>query len=150
MSSVTLEPTTTTDNAVPLNHRQFPELEPTKASLKRLHQQQLSHHGPSPKTQQIAIMDVLGGFDQILIQLLASDAFIDQNQLNSLHQIIDNPQHYIQIPLQTQSKIIQNLVHNEDKGFEQSITYTFNDGDILLFSLLQKQTAIKIRKILSK
>merc|ERR1712228_1073699 len=72
------------------------DVNPTKMTLKNLHDSHLSIYGSSTKQQQHAIIDELGGADQILTALLESNAFFDDKTLKSLHHIINNSQNYNQ------------------------------------------------------
>ena len=123
---------------------------PSKRSLLKLHERHLSIDGSSTKKQKHAIVEALGGTDQILSTLLKSNALINDEQLESLHQIISNPHNYS--PLQsTQSKANQNKSITEvtaDKGYGQTIKYSFFDNDMLLHKLFNKRMASNIKQIL--
>ena len=126
------------------------EMKPTKASLQRLHEHQLSIYGSSTKEQKHAIVEALGGADQILSTLFKSNALIDDEQLESLHQIISNPQKYSRSQ-PTQTKINQNISITEvtaDKGYGQAIKHSFYDNDMLLYNLFNKRMASNIKQIL--
>ena len=62
-----------------------------KLSLQKLHEAQISIYGSSTKDQKDAIIEALGGADQILTSLLKSNAIIEQNKLDSLNNIFENP-----------------------------------------------------------
>ena len=96
----------------------------TKATLKHK-LRTLSHR------QQDAILSALGGLECIVSTLLTSDANLDSKQLHSLDAILSDQEH--------QAHKVQKSI-----SAEQKLEYTFNDEDIILYSLFSAATAQKI------
>ena len=121
------------------------ETKPTKASLQRLHEDHLSIYGSSTKEQKMAVGNVLGGVDEILSALLKSNALINDEKLETLHEIISNPQNSFDAQSH-KSKIKQNKLMIEDEGKQQILN--FDDSDMLLFTVFNQERAIRIKHTL--
>ena len=123
---------------------------PTKTSLKQLHDEQLSIDGPSSKEQEDAIIDALGGIDELLQNICASDIAIDEERLENLEHIIGNPHIYHHRTVSTKHAIIKNPKTMETHDLQKkSITYEFVDDDMILYKLFNKKRANMIRSILT-
>ena len=119
---------------------------PSKVSLLKLHEDQLSIYGSSTKEQKDAILGALGGADEVLKALLTSNALINDEQLKALHQIISNPRGHSDSQSR-ESKMVRNSME-KDKGYKPAIKMKFYDRDMLLFTVLNRRRATKIRSIL--
>ena len=121
---------------------------PTKALLQQLHDKQLSTFGPSSKEQKDAIVDALGGVDELLQCIWSSDIAIDEERLERLEHIIGNPHIY-------HHHAATNYAFSRDPpGMEtfdlnnKLIKYEFVDDDMILYRLFNKRRAKKIKSIL--
>eukprot|EP01084_Bolivina_argentea_P127598 225616_1 len=82
----------------------------TKSLLRSIHSRQLIQN-ESNNMHKEAILSTLGGIDKLLSTLLESNAIMTQNQLHSLHNIINNTQ---------ETKSIDQISANiNDKGHTQ-------------------------------
>eukprot|EP01084_Bolivina_argentea_P169661 294096_1 len=115
----------------------------TKSMLDKIHRGQLKD-GHSNNAQKDEIINSLGGIDEILSNLLGSNANINQKQLQSLHHILCIPHHQ-----QQTTSIKRTSTNIEDRVHGQRITFEFSNDDILLFSLCSEKTATNITKIIN-
>lgn len=105
----------------------------TKDSLKQLHEEQLASHGQTSNEQKDAIIDALGGIDELLQCIWESDITLNDAKLDALQNIIGNKQ------------------MNEDQdrhAYAKTIQYKFNDDDMILYKLFNEERAIKLHSIL--
>eukprot|EP01084_Bolivina_argentea_P226400 382449_1 len=101
----------------------------SKELLRNLHRRRLIN-GQTNSVHQEAIIDVLGGIDNILQHFLTSNAILDEQQLDFLHHIIANTSHNKQ-----QTTTINAVSQpQEDKAHITipAFTYTFKDEDSFL------------------
>ena len=119
---------------------------PSKVSLLKLHEDQLSIYGSSTKEQKDAILRALGGADEVLRALLTSDALINDEQLKALHQIISNPRGHSDSQSR-ESKMVR-ASKMEHKGYKPAIKLVFYDRDMLLFTVFNRRRATKVKSIL--
>eukprot|EP01083_Nonionella_stella_P211291 764117_1 len=103
----------------------------TKSVLNKIHQHQLVNNAPSNNVQKEAIIVALGGIDQIVSNLLESNAILNDKSLFSLYNIITNTHYYTQAT----TIIKTNSANIEDKGYKKTLTFRFNDKDILLYNI---------------
>eukprot|EP01083_Nonionella_stella_P160709 525597_1 len=111
----------------------------SKELLASTHRRQLMN-GETNNVHHEAIIDVLGGIDDILQHLLTSNVILDQQQLDSLHHIII-----------TNTTINAMLPPPEDKThiLMPTLTCTFKDEDSFLFLIFGQENATKILHILN-
>eukprot|EP01083_Nonionella_stella_P176956 620600_1 len=111
----------------------------SKELLASIHRRQLMN-GERNNVHHEAIIDVLGGIDDILQHLLTSNVILDQQQLDSLHHIII-----------TNTTINAMLPPPEDKThiLMPTLTCTFKDEDSFLFLIFGQENATKILHILN-
>eukprot|EP01083_Nonionella_stella_P273578 928101_1 len=107
----------------------------SKELLAEIHRCQLMN-GKRNTVHQEAIVDALGGIDDILQNLLTSNAVLDEPQLDSLRMIIE--QNTINAVSQPQ----------EDKA-HITITYTFREEDSFLFTVFGQENGEKILRMLN-
>eukprot|EP01083_Nonionella_stella_P086321 239779_1 len=117
----------------------------SKELLETLHRHQLMN-GETNDVHREAIVNALGGIDEILQHLFASNA-IDQHQLESLHHIIANTSH--ENTQTTTINAVPTSPPQEDKTYHHSFTYTFKDEDSLLFAIFGQENGNKILDILN-
>eukprot|EP01083_Nonionella_stella_P160805 525950_1 len=118
----------------------------SKELLRNLHRRRLIN-GQTNSVHQEAIIDALGGIDNILQHLLTSNAILDEQQLDSLHHIIANTSHNKQ-----QTTTINAVSQpQEDKAHITipAFTYTFKDEDSFLFTIFGQENGTKILHILN-
>eukprot|EP01083_Nonionella_stella_P273580 928103_1 len=117
----------------------------SKELLENIHRHQLTN-GESNDAHQEAIIQTLGGIDDILQLLFTSNAVLDQMQLDSLHAIINNTSSKNQLQLQTTINQDNASSQQEDKTYHiyKTFTYTFKDEDSLLFTIFEQENANKI------
>eukprot|EP01084_Bolivina_argentea_P258029 434839_1 len=118
----------------------------TKSWLNTIYQHQLVNNGPSNNAQKEEIIVALGGIDQIVSNLLESNTILNEKSLFSIHNIIANAHNY------TQTNTINktNSANIEDKGYKKTLTFRFNDKDILLYNIcmFNKKIATNIINLL--
>eukprot|EP01084_Bolivina_argentea_P283920 486404_1 len=108
----------------------------TKSTLKTIHDRQLMN-GQSNNLQKEAIISTLGGIDQILSDLVESNAHFNHKQLQSLHNIITGSYNNTQtntININTTTKNI------EDKGYERRLEQAHNKLENVLSAVKFYQT----------
>eukprot|EP01083_Nonionella_stella_P160806 525952_1 len=118
----------------------------SKELLRNLHRRRLIN-GQTNSVHQEAIIDALGGIDNILQHLLTSNAILDEQQLDFLHHIIANTSHNKQ-----QTTTINAVSQpQEDKAHITipAFTYTFKDEDSFLFTIFGQENGTKILHILN-
>eukprot|EP01083_Nonionella_stella_P160421 524456_1 len=116
----------------------------SKQVLENVHRRQLTN-GESNSVHHEAIIEALGGIDEILQHLFASNVVLEQQQLDSLHHIITNASH------KNQQTTTINAVsqQQEDNTYHHAFTYTFKDEDSFLFTIFGEENGAKILHILS-
>ena len=125
------------------------DLKRTKSGLKSAHNQFVSTYGTTTNEQRKEIINVLGGFDEMLSHLWNSTSLgLSQNQLQSLADIFETPQ-----PQTNRANIAaitrRNTKTNLEDEDDESITFTFKDEDIILFRMFSHDTAKKIQNALT-
>eukprot|EP01083_Nonionella_stella_P066867 176450_1 len=115
----------------------------SKELLGKLHHRKLMN-GERNNAHQEAIIQALGGIDEILQHFFTSNVILDQQQLNSIHHIITNTPHKTQ-------QMAQRPQLQEDKAHTTmpTLTYSFKDEDSLLFTIFGQENGTKILHLLS-
>ena len=121
------------------------QLKVTKSDLKFAHNQFVSTYGATTNEQRKEIINVFGGFDEMLSHLWNSTSLdLPQNKLQSLADIFETTQ-----PQTNKANIAaihrrntKTTLEDED---DKSITLRFKDEDILLSHLVDHDTAKKIQ-----
>eukprot|EP01083_Nonionella_stella_P062828 163341_1 len=117
----------------------------SKERLENARRHQLMN-GETNHVHQDAIIRALGGIDEILQHLFASNVVLEQQQLDSLHHIIADTSHTNQ-----QITAANAAPHQpEDQTHTvMALTYTFKDEDSLLFAIFGQENGTKILHVLN-
>eukprot|EP01083_Nonionella_stella_P243029 847206_1 len=115
----------------------------SKELLGKLHHRKLMN-GERNNAHQEAIIQALGGIDEILQHFFTSNVILDQQQLNSIHHIITNTPHKTQ-------QMAQRPQLQEDKAHTTmpTLTYSFKDEDSLLFTIFGQENGTKILHLIT-
>eukprot|EP01083_Nonionella_stella_P240420 840480_1 len=110
----------------------------SKELLASIHRRQLMN-GKTNNVYQEAIVDALGGIDDILQHLFTSNVVLDSQQLDSLHCIIARNQQTSKINAVSQPQF------QEDKTYitMPTLTLTFKDEDSFLFTIQEDWRATR-------
>eukprot|EP01083_Nonionella_stella_P086320 239778_1 len=121
----------------------------SKELLETLHRHQLMN-GETNDVHREAIVNALGGIDEILQHLFTSNVVLDQQQLDSLHHFITNTSHKDQQNEQiTTMNAVPQLKQQQDESYHHTFTYTFKDEDSFLFTVFGQENGNKILDILN-
>eukprot|EP01083_Nonionella_stella_P160419 524453_1 len=118
----------------------------SKQVLENVHRRQLTN-GESNSVHHEAIIEALGGIDEILQHLFASNVVLEQQQLDSLHHIITNTSHKDQQT--TTIDAVSQLQSQQDEAYHHTFSYTFKDEDSLLFTIFGQENGSKILHVLN-